>query len=79
MFHITQLVNGLTVLEVMKCNCVDSNCSEKKGRLRSGDLVEVRKKYFEERSLYSLFRNVNLETFFNYPQGIGTLYKEQIF
>ena len=29
------------------------------------DLVEVRKKYFEERSLYSLFRNVNPETIFD--------------
>ena len=28
------------------------------------DLVEVRKKYFEERSLYSLFRNVNSEKTF---------------
>ena len=37
-------------------------------------LVEVRKKYFEERSLYSLFRNVNPEKIiFNFLKEIGTL------
>ena len=39
------------------------------------DLVEVRKKYFEERSLYSLFRNVNPEKNFVYLKETGMAYK----
>ena len=39
------------------------------------DLVEVRKKYLEERSLYSLFRNVNLGKMSNYLKEIGMFYK----
>ena len=34
--------------------------------IECADLVEVRKKYVEERSLYSLFQNVNLEKIFDY-------------
>ena len=34
------------------------------------DLVAVRKKYFEDRSLYSLFRNVNSEKIFDYLKEI---------
>ena len=33
-------------------------------------LLEVRKKYFEEKSLYSLFRNVIPEIFFDFLQEI---------
>ena len=36
--------------------------------IECADVVEVRKKYFEERSLYSLFRNVNPEFFFGLPE-----------
>ena len=32
--------------------------------IECADLLEIRKKYFEERSLYSLFRNVISEIFF---------------
>ena len=32
--------------------------------IECADLLEIRKKYFEERSLYSLFRNVIPEFFF---------------
>ena len=39
------------------------------------DLVEVRKKYFDERSLYSLFPNVNPEKIFDYVKEIGMFYK----
>ena len=35
------------------------------------DLLEIRKKYFEERSLYSLFRNVIPEIFFDFLREIG--------
>ena len=34
-------------------------------------LVEVKKKYYEERCLYSLFPNVNPENFFNCLKKIG--------
>ena len=39
------------------------------------DLLEVRKKNFEERTLYSLFRNVNPQKFFVYLKEIGMFYK----
>ena len=39
------------------------------------DLVEVRKKYFEERSFYSLFRNMNRGEIFDYLKEIGMFYK----
>ena len=43
--------------------------------IECADLVEVREKYFEERSLYSLFRNVNPEKKIDYLKDIGMLYK----
>ena len=43
--------------------------------IECADLVEVRKKYVEERSLYSLFRNVNPEEICNYLTEIGMFYK----
>ena len=39
------------------------------------DLLEIRKKYFEEKSLYSLFRNVILEVVFDFLREIGVFYK----
>ena len=39
------------------------------------DLLENRKKYFEERSLNSLFRNVILEISFDFLRDIGVFYK----
>ena len=43
--------------------------------IECADLVEVRKKYSEERSLYSLFRNVNPEKNFDYVKEIGKFRK----
>ena len=40
------------------CNAV---ITVKHTLIECADLLEIRKKYFEERSLYSLFRNVILE------------------
>ena len=37
------------------------------------DLLETRKKYFEEKSLYSLFRNVIPEVIFDFLREIGVL------
>ena len=39
------------------------------------DLLEIRKKYFEERSLHSLFRNVIPEIIFDFLREIGVFYK----
>ena len=39
------------------------------------DWLEIRKKYFEERSLYSLFRNVIPEIIFDFLREIGVFYK----
>ena len=41
----------------------------------SADLVEIRKKYFEERSLYSIFPNVIPECFFYFLREIGVFDK----
>ena len=38
-------------------------------------LFEIRKKYFEEKSLYSLFRNVIPEIIFDFLREIGVFYK----
>ena len=45
--------------------------------IESADLSEIRKKYFEERSLYSLFRNVIPELFFfvDILRETGVLYR----
>ena len=39
------------------------------------DLLETRKKYFEEKSLYSLFRNVIPEVVFDFLCEIGVFYR----
>ena len=39
------------------------------------DLLEVRKKYFEQKSLYSLFRNVSPEIIFDFLREIGLFYQ----
>ena len=37
--------------------------------------IKIRKKYFEEKSLYSLFRNVIPEVVFDFLREIGVFYK----
>ena len=39
--------------------------------IECADLLEIRKKYFEEKSLYSLFRNVIPEIIFDFLREIG--------
>ena len=39
------------------------------------DLLEIRKKYFEDKSLYSLFWNVIPEVVFDFLHEIGVFYK----
>ena len=43
--------------------------------IECADLLETRKKYFEEKSLYSLFRNMVLEVVFDFLREIGVFYK----
>ena len=43
--------------------------------IECADLLEVRKKHFEQKSLYSLFRNVNPEIIFDFLCEIGVFYK----
>ena len=47
----------------------------KQSLIECADLLEIRKKYFEEKSLYSLFRNVIPEIIFDFLREIGVLYK----
>ena len=42
--------------------------------IECADLLEIRKKYFEERSLYSLFLNVIPEIIFDFLREIGVLH-----
>ena len=57
--------------------CVACNTTDtvKQMLIECADLVEVRQKYFEERSLYSLFRNVNPEKIIDYLKEIGMFFK----
>ena len=43
--------------------------------IECADLLEIRKKYLEEKSLYSLFRNVIPEVVFDFLREIGVFYK----
>ena len=43
--------------------------------IECADLLEVWKKYFKQKSLYSLFRNVNPEIIFCFLHEIGMFYK----
>ena len=43
--------------------------------IECADLLEIRKKYFEEKSLNSLFRNVIPETIFDFLRETGVFYK----
>ena len=43
--------------------------------IECADLLEVRKNYFEQKSLYSFFRNVSPEITFDFSREIGVFYK----
>ena len=43
--------------------------------IECADLLEVMKKYFEQKSLYSLFRNVSPEIIFDFLREIGLFYQ----
>ena len=54
------------------CNVV---LTVKRILIECADLLETRKKYFEEKSLYSLFENVIPEKVFDFLREIGVFYK----
>ena len=57
------------------CVACNTTVTVKHFLIECADLVEVRKKYFEERSLYLLLRNKNLGKIFDYLKEIGMFYK----
>ena len=54
------------------CNAV---ITVKHTLIECADLLEIKKKYFEEISLYSLFRNVIPEIIFDFLREIDVFYK----
>ena len=61
--------------EVPVCVACDVVLTVKHILIECADLLEIRKKYFEEKSLYSLFRNVIPEVIFYFLREIGLFYK----
>ena len=61
--------------EVPVCVACNAVITVKHIFIECADLVEIRKKYFEERSLYSLFRNVIPEIIFDFLREVGVFYK----
>ena len=61
--------------EAPVCVACDAVIAVKHILIECADLLEIRKKCFEERSLYSLFRNVILEIIFDILREIGVFYK----
>ena len=61
--------------EVPVCVACDVVLTVKHILIECADLLEIRKKYFEEKSLCSLFRNVIPEVIFDFLREIGVFYK----
>ena len=61
--------------EAPGCDALNTIITIKDILMECADSVEARKKYFEEKSLYLLFRNVNSEKLFNFLIEIDMLYK----
>ena len=57
------------------CVACNTIITVKHSLIQCADLLEVRKQYFEEKSLYSLLRDVNPEKSFDYLKEIGMFYK----
>ena len=57
------------------CVACNTTITVKHILIECADILEARKKQFEERALYSLFRNVNPEIIFDYLKEIGMFYK----
>ena len=61
--------------EAPVCVACDVVLTVKHILIECADLLETRKKYFEEKSLHSLFRNVIPEVVFDFLREIGVFYK----
>ena len=61
--------------EAPVCVACDVVLTVKHILLECADLLDIKKKYFEEKSLYSLFRNVIPEVIFDFLREIGVFYK----
>ena len=61
--------------EAPVCVACDAVITVKHILIECADLFEIRKKYFEERSLYSPFRNVIPDIIFDSLREIGVLYE----
>ena len=63
--------------EPQKITCVACNAviTVKHNLIECTDFLEISKKYFEERSLHPLFRNVIPEIIFEFLREIGVFYK----
>ena len=61
--------------EVPVCVVCNAVITAKHILIECADLLEIRKKYFEEKSLYSFFRNVILEVVCAFLREIGVFYK----
>ena len=60
--------------ELPVCVAFNTPITVKHILIECADLVEVRKKYLEKSSMYSLFRYVNPETFLDYLKETGVFY-----
>ena len=61
--------------EASVCVACNAVITVKHVLIECADLLEMRKKHFEERTLYSLFRNVIPEIIFDFLREIGVFYK----
>ena len=61
--------------EVPVCVACNAVITVKHILIECADLFEIGKKYVEERSLYSLFRNVIPEIIFDFLREVGVFYK----
>ena len=64
--------------EAPVCVACDAVITVKYILLECVHLMEIRNKYFEENSLYSLFLNVIPEIIFDFLPEIGVLYKIEV-
>ena len=65
----------LRIEEAPVCVACDAIITVKHILIECADLLEIKKKYFEEKSLLSLFRNVIPEIIFDFLREIGVFYK----
>ena len=61
--------------EALVCVACNAVITVKHILIECADLLEIRKKYFKEKSLCSLFRNLILEVVFDFLREIGVFYK----